>query len=85
MDVPSGVKSSIKNSYGVIRKNSNMITGNLNRSKIRHNQLALHEWCVSKYESEKKEKLTYDQSNSEAGKRVIKNALYCFQNCLSAA
>ena len=26
MDVPSGVKSSIKNSYGVIRKNSNMIT-----------------------------------------------------------
>ena len=84
MDVPAILKSSIRYSYGVIQKNSNMIIGNLNRSKIRHNQLALHEWCVSKYESEKKEKLTYDQSNSEAGKRVIKNALYCFQNCLSA-
>ena len=34
--------------------------------------------------TKKKEDISYEQSNVEAGKKVIKNALYCLQNSLSA-
>ena len=84
-DVPSGLKSSIKKFFGVIKKHENLQNHHLTRSKTRHESLALHSWCLSKYEKEKEEQITFEQANEEAGKKVIKNAIYCFQNSLSAS
>ena len=81
-DVPLEYKPSIKSGYGMIKKPQKKF--HITSSKNEHNQLELHGWCVGKYKTEKNEKLTYDQSNAEAGKKIIKNAVYCFQNSLGA-
>ena len=83
-DVPLEYKPSIKAGYSMIKKHSNKKKFHITSSKNEHNQLELHGWCVGKYKTEKNEKLTYDQSNAEAGKKIIKNAVYCFQNSLGA-
>ena len=84
IDVPDDMKPSIKANFGIIKKSENKKKFHVKLSKRDHNKLGLHGWCVLQYENQKKEKNSYEQSNVEAGKKVIKNALYCLQNSLSA-
>ena len=83
-DAPDDLKPSVKANFGVIKKSENKKKFHLKQSKKDHNKLGLHGWCVLQYENQKKEDISYEQSNVEAGKKVIKNALYCLQNSLSA-
>ena len=61
-------------------KNGELLIGVIHNASTLLTVLSL----VLKYKSETKEKNTYEQSNFEAAKTVIKNAIYCFQNSLSA-
>jgi hypothetical protein len=81
-DVPKKHKSSIKEGFGIITKDQKK--HHITRSKNYHCGIGLHGWCVDQYEKGTEQKLDHEQENFEAGKKVIINAIFCFQRSLSS-
>ena len=54
-------------------------------SKERHLKSSLHKWCVQEYLKVAERKIAADRRNDLAGKKIVRNALFCFKQSLSSA
>ena len=54
-------------------------------SKGRHLKSSLHKWCVQEYLKVAERKIAADRRNDLAGKKIVRNALFCFKQSLSSA
>ena len=53
-------------------------------SKLRHTEKPLHLWCIQEYQREVERKNIDDRRNDLAGRKIVRNALFCFTRSLGS-
>ena len=78
--VPAKLKKGRRGNFGYVGKTGKK--SKINANKNTHLQKPLHKWCVRKYQKEIENKTAFDRRNELAGKKIIRNALFCFMHSL---
>lgn len=72
-----------KGNFGYVSKSSKQ--KDITVSKNRHIENELHGWCVDEYEKSIENKKLTDRRNELVGKKIVRNAIYCFKQSLGSA
>ena len=78
LDVPKKHKKSVKGSLGIFNKANEKNVYSLKKDKAIHCNLGIHGWCVNKLKNETLKQADEKETNRLAGRKVIRNALFCF-------
>ena len=81
--VPAKLRKGRRGNFGYVGKTGK--TSKIIANKNIHLQKPLHKWCVRKYQKEIENKTAIDRRNELAGKKIIRNALFCFMQSLGSA
>ena len=81
-DVPQKLKTTSRGGYGIVNKGQ---TGfHFTEAKMKHKRAALHHWCFQKYLKKRDERISEENKNRIAGKKVCYNMLWCLTRYGSA-
>jgi hypothetical protein len=82
-NVPDHLSTLKRGCFGYVGKTGKKSM--IKASKERHLKSSLHKWCVQEYLKVAERKIAADRRNDLAGKKIVRNALFCFKQSLSSA
>ena len=82
-NMPDHLKHLKRGCFGYVGKTGKKSM--IKASKGRHLKSSLHKWCVQEYLKVAERKIAADRRNDLAGKKIVRNALFCFKQSLSSA
>ena len=81
--VPKHLSKLRRGKFGYVGK-SGKKSDIIDSKKTHENSVSLHKWCVQEYQKEIENKTETDRRNDLAGKKIVRNALFCFQESLGS-
>ena len=81
-DVPQKLKTTSRGGYGIVNKGQAGF--HFTEAKMKHKRAALHQWCFQKYLEKRDERISEENKNRIAGKKVCYNMLWCLTRYGSA-
>ena len=81
--VPKHLSKLRRGKFGYVGK-SGKKSDIIDSKKTHENSVSLHKWCVQEYQKEIENKTETDRRNDLAGKKIVRNASFCFQESLGS-